>query len=130
MRKQEVRPLSEAEREQLERISRSQTAAYRQVRRAKIILLAAGGKRIKDIAAMVNCDTETVRRQVKRFNTDSLDSLDDKARCGRKVLYSEVERGQIIASARTHPQQLGQPFGRWTLSRLTEYINQQGGIAI
>lgn len=130
MRKREVRPLSEVEREQLEHISGSQTAAYRRVRRAKIIVLAAAGKRIKDIAQATDCDTETVRRQVKRFNACGLESLDDQPRPGRKRLYSERERGQMIASARTHPYQLGQPFGRWTLTRLTEYINQTLGIAI
>lgn len=130
MRKRDVRPLSQAEQEQLEQLSRSQTAAYRQVRRAKMLLLAAGGKRIKEIAQRVNCDTETVRRQVKRFNECGLASLEDKRRPGRTPQYSEVERGQMVALARTHPQQVGQAFGRWTLSRLTEYLNQQAGIAI
>ena len=130
MRRREVRPLSETEQKQLEQLSRSQTAAYRRVRRAKIILLAAQGERIKQIAQTTDCDTETVRRQVKRFNACGLASLEDKPRPGRKLLYSEVERGQMIASARTQPQQLGQPFGRWTLTRLTDYVNQSLGIAI
>jgi transposase len=130
MRKHEVRPLSKVEQKQLERVSRSQTTAYRRVRRAKLILLAAQGERIKDIAQATDCDTETVRRQVKRFNEYGLASLDDKPRSGRKQVYSEVERGQMVASARTQPEQLGQSFGRWTLTRLTEYVNQRLGIAI
>lgn len=130
MRKREVRPLSEAERGQLERLSRSQTAAHRVVRRAKIILLVASGKRIREIAQVTDCDSETVRRQVKRFNERGVDSLEDKPRSGRKELYSEGERGQIITTARTHPQQLEQSFGRWTLTRLTDYINSKLGIAI
>lgn len=130
MRKREVRPLSETEQKQLEHLSRSQTTAYRRVRRAKIILLAAQGERIKTIAQATDCDTETVRRQVKRFNEYGLESLEDRPRPGRKQLYSEVERGQMIASARTQPEQLGQPFGRWTLTRLTEYVNGSLGIAI
>jgi len=130
MRKREVRPLSKIEQKQLEQLSHSQTAAYRRVKRAKLILLAAQGERIKDIAQATNCDTETVRRQVKRFNECGLESLEDKPRSGRKVLYSDVERGQMIAGARTQPQQLGQPFGRWTLTRLTEYVNHSLGISI
>ncbi len=130
MRKRELRPLSEEEQSQIERLSRSQTASYRVVRRAKIILLAATNKGIKEIAQQVGCDTETVSRQVKRFNEQGLNSLKDKPRPGRKPIYSEVERGQMMAAAQTHPQQLGQPFGHWTLTRLTEYINQDLNIAI
>lgn len=56
--------------------------------------------------------------------------LQDKPRPGRERIYSQQERGQIIALARTHPDQLELAFGRWTLSRLTEYINRQLGITI
>ncbi len=53
MQKRELRPLSEEEQSQIERLSRSQVESYRVVRRAKIIQLATANQRIKEIAQQV-----------------------------------------------------------------------------
>lgn len=130
MRRREIRVLTVEETEKLKRLSHSQTAAHRQVRRATIILMAADGQHLDVIGETVKCSADRVSYWVKRFNEAGLAGLEDKPRPGRKRVYSQQERGQIIALARTHPDQLGLAFGRWSLSRLTEYINSQLGITI
>ncbi len=130
MRRRELRALTAEETEQLKRLSRSQTAAHRLVRRATIILKAAEGCHFDVIGETVKCSADRVSYWVHRFNEAGLKGLEDKQRPGRERIYSQQERGQIIALARTHPDQLGLAFGRWTLSRLTEYINRQSGITI
>jgi transposase len=130
MRRRELRALTAEESGKLVRLSRSQTAAHRLVRRATTILMAAEGQQFEVIGKTVKCSADRVSYWVKRFNEAGLAGLEDKPRPGRERIYSEQERGQIIALARTHPDQLGLAFGRWTLSRLTEYINSQLGITI
>jgi transposase len=130
MRRRELRALTIEETEKLMRLSGSQTAAYRQVRRATMILLAAEGHHFDVIGETVKSSADRVSYWVKRFNEAGLEGLEDKPRPGRERIYSEQERGQIIALARTHPDQLGLAYGRWTSRRLTEYINNQLGITI
>jgi len=38
--------------------------------------------------------------------------------------------GELIATSLTDPQELGLPFGSWTLDRLAAYLNEQRGIAM
>jgi transposase len=130
MRRRELRALTVEESEKLKRLSRSQTAAHRLVRRATIILMAAEGQHFEVIGETVKCSADRVSYWVQRFNETGLAGLEDKPRPGRERLYSQQERGQMIALARTHPDQLGLAFGRWTLSRLAEHLNRQLGITI
>lgn len=117
--------MSPEEEQELERMSRSRTAPQRQVERARIILGLQRGKRVVNVAQQVGRSVATIYNQVQQFNARGLDFLEDLPRSGRPETYSEEERGQLIVTAKTHPQQLGQAFGYWTLDRLTEYVKEQ-----
>jgi len=131
MRKKiELRPLTEEERETLEKLNKSQTAPAIEVERAKTIWLAQAGEKITVIGKKQDRTQATIYRRIKRFNELGLKSLADEARTGRPTIYTEEERGQMIAAARTHPQKAGRPYSHWTLSRLVEYVNQELKIAI
>jgi len=125
-----LRPLSEAERKVLERLAKSQSAPARMVERAKTILWVYRGEPPSAIAQKIDRAPATVYHRLKRFARQGLSSLDDQGRAGRPLLYGEAERGQMIVSARTHPQQLGRPYNHWTLDRLVEYVNHELKIAI
>ncbi len=126
----ELRPLTTEERKLLEQLSRSRSAPAQLVERAKMILLAAEGLRAVDIAVKLDRTPATVYLWLKRFTAEGPPGLDDRPRAGRRPIYSETERGQMIAVARTHPQKLNRPYGHWSLSRLVEYINQELRIGI
>lgn len=124
MRRQvELRPVSEAEKEQLERLERSRTAPHRQVERAQIILGWVAKQRPEAIAEAVGCNMSTVYYQLHQFNARGLGFLDDIPRSGRPLNYDDQKRGQIVMTAKTKPEQLGLAFGHWTLDRLVEYVN-------
>ena len=125
-----LRPLSEEERKVLEKLVKSQTVPARMVERAKRILLVYAGEQPTAIARKLERATATIYRRLKRFAQHGLNSLDDQPRAGRSLTFTEEERGQIIVSARTHPNQLDRPYNHWTLDRLVEYINQELKIAI
>jgi transposase len=125
-----VRPFTEEEGSYLEKLGRSRTAAVREVTRARILLQSAQGVAVGEIAAGVGCCPATVLHVVKRFNTKGLASLADGLRSGRPVTYKEAARGQMIVTAKTHPQHLNLPYSHWTLDRLVEYVNQQLNLPI
>jgi transposase len=126
----QLRPVTEAEEEELERLSRSRTAPQRQVERAQIMLGWLAEQRPEVIAEEVGCHVTTVYYQLHQFNARGLEFLEDASRSGRPLHYDEQQRGQIVVTAKTKPEQVGLEFGHWTLDRLVEYINTTLGIPI
>lgn len=123
-KKLKFRPLTEEERTELEQLKRSRTAEARIVERAKMVLWVHDGQRPVDVATKLDRTPTTIYSRLKRFDAEGMASLEDKPKSGRKPTYTEVERGQVIALARTDPQKLGLPFGHWTLDRMVAYLRE------
>jgi transposase len=126
----EFRTLTNEERKQLDALSRSTTQPYRLVERAKMVTLAYQGQPVEEIAQKLDRSVPTIYFRLKRFFQAGLAGLHDKPRKGRKPTYSEKERGEMIALARTHPDKLGLPYGNWTLDRLVEQLHQREQIFV
>jgi transposase len=77
--------LSPNERQQLEALARRYTAPYREVIRAKIVLLAAQGLRNDQIAERVDLPAQIVTKWRKRFFTERLAGLKDRPRRPSRV---------------------------------------------
>lgn len=118
-----LRAVNEGEKRELERLSRSRTAAQRQVERAQIILGWLAGQLPAVTAEQVGCHITTVYYQLHQFNARGFAFLDDAPRSGRPLHYDEQQRGQLVVTAKTKPETLGLAFGHWTLDRLVEYAN-------
>jgi transposase len=131
MPKRRERPvLNEEERKMLEKWSQSRKGERRLVERSQMVLWAAAGMSGPQIGQRLDRAVDTVYRVLNRFEKERLAGLRDEQRSGRPPIYSEEERGRIVAAARTKPGQVGRVFGNWTLDRLVEYINKEVGIAI
>jgi transposase len=100
---------------------------------------------VGQIVAQLGCHPRTVYRWLDRFNAGGIDDLGDLPRSGRPPRLSELDRGQIIALARSdppgrprrqpdgtlgldRPEQADQP-AQWTLDALAAAA-QAGGIAV
>jgi transposase len=129
-KKLKFRPITKEERTALEQLKRSQTAEARLVERAKMVLMFHDGQKPVDIAEKLDRTAMTVYSRLKRFDRERLDGLKDQHKSGRKPTYTETERGQLIALARTDPHKLGLPFGHWTLDRLVAYLRENDQIGI
>lgn len=129
-KKLKFRPITKEERTALEQLKRSQTAEARLVERAKMILMFHGGLRPVDVAEKLDRTAVTVYNRLKRFDSEGLAGLKDEPKSGRKPTYTEIERSQMIALARTDPQKHGLPFGHWTLDRLVAYLRENDQIGI
>jgi transposase len=90
-------PMSDVERATLEQLSRSQTAAHREVQRAKVLLAAADGVANTRISAQVGVTPVTVRAWRDRFLEDGLAALGQvREGRGRKSRISEEQVRAIV----------------------------------
>jgi transposase len=125
-----LRNVTEQERAALERLARSRTAEARLVQRAHILLGLLGGACPSAVARRLGVTRPTVYAWIDRFNGAGVDGLHDRPRPGRPPAYTAQQRAEVIAAALTRPDDLGLPFGCWTLDRLQAYLNEHKGIAI
>jgi transposase len=95
-RSSHVIELVKAEREELAARARKYTSPYRDVMRAKIILLAAQGLSNELIAARLDTPRQIVSKWRKRFSLARLPGLEEEPRGGRPARFSPQRhrRGQ------------------------------------
>jgi uncharacterized membrane protein len=79
--------LSKQERDVLEAQARRYTLPYRDVIRAKIVLMAADGLDNDEIAARLDTRREVVSKWRKRFYADRLVGLEERPRRGRPATF-------------------------------------------
>jgi transposase len=121
-----LRDLTEDERTEIQRITRSHTLGAAFVRRAQIVVHAMSGLKAEEIASRMDLCGNTVRYWINRFNARGLDGLEEDVRTGRPPTYSAEQRSAVITAALTRPTELGLPFACWTLDRLVAYLSDQG----
>jgi len=86
--------LSRAELEALEARSRRYTSPYRDVVRAKIVLLAAQGLENKAIASRLDLPFQVVSKWRKRFYEQRLAGLEERSRTGRRPVFPPTTGGR------------------------------------
>lgn len=79
--------LTSAQRDELEGRARRYTLPYRDVVRAKIVLLAADGLDNDEIAARLDTRREVVSKWRKRFFEHGLAGLEERPRGGRPPVF-------------------------------------------
>jgi transposase len=126
----QVRELNEAEQQTIHKWMNARNAPKWQVQRAQMIWYATQHWSASKIGKHLQVDYETVCRWIHRFNEKGLAGLRDEARSGRPAIYSVDEVSLVIQTALTLPQELGLPFGSWTLDRLQAYLQEEKGLSM
>lgn len=119
--------LSRGRRRRLTHLSRRSTAPVCEVRRARIVLLAAQKVPNAQIARQVGCHVDTVRSTRQRFLRCGLRALRDRPRSGRPLTYDIDVRLRIVATATS---QSPEPDSQWTHRGIAEQLRAEAGIAI
>ena len=117
-----ARRLTDQEGQRLQQIVRRGKHGSVRVRRAMIIMASASGTPVSAIARLVAADEDTVRDVVHLFNAKGLAALDPRWAGGRPRLISDEDTQVIVTAATTRPENLGQPFTRWSLRKLAGYL--------
>ena len=123
-----LRAMTDDEARTLRALAHSRNTEARLRVRARMCWLASQGQRVSAIKAELGVADGTVRLWVRRFNALGLDGLRDRRRDGRPPTYPPEAVGELIAASLTDPQDLGLPFGSWTLDRLAAYLHEEKGI--
>src|SRR5215468_5810762 len=95
----------------LEARCRAPTTAQRDVKRARIVLLAAAGRSTRSIAADVGIQPRIVSKWRRRFAERGLAGLKDEPRATKKPIYGKATNKRILAFL-DKPPPAG--YGRWT----------------
>ena len=121
-----VRPLTAAEREQVEASLRS--AAAFTLRRAQIVLTSARGEPVPVIARRLGCGDQTVRNAIHAFNERGLAALRPGSRRAKTIRRAFDAAGAERLRALLHqsPRTFDKPTGRWTLALAAEVSFERG----
>jgi putative transposase len=116
MKKQHVR-LSNADREYLEKLVSKGDLAVKIYRRAIGLLELDRGKSYSAVASTLGVNQNTVSTWAKKYKTERLQCLHDKARSGRPIEIDGVQRAKVTALACSKAPE---GYGAWTLRLLAE----------
>ena len=84
--------LSPTQRADLERWQRSTTVSVGLAKRARVVLLLADGRSLKDAATIAGMTVRNARKWVRRFLAVDIDGLHDQPGRGRKPVFSPLGR--------------------------------------
>lgn len=137
--------LTERQRDFLNEMVRREKSTQQQVRRAKVILLAAEPSSSCSIATRLNLTLQTVRRWRQRWlqvrpamltaeqNDDDkqlrqliVEALSDEVRKGRPAIFTPEQICQIIAMACEQPEDSQRPISHWTPREVADEAINRG----
>lgn len=125
-----LRDLSDDEAHALRAMAQSHTVEARLRDRARLCWQSHEGHSVPAIARTVGIHPKTVRRWITAFNAAGMAGLHDAPRTGRPPIYTPEQIGTVVATSLIPPEELGLPFGSWTLDRLTAYLTEEHGITM
>jgi putative transposase len=127
--------LSEKEREELEQLTKRHRSEQQQVKRARIILVAAQGHSNARIGRELALDVDTVRLWRDRWvglqgiDLETLgvaERLQDALRPGTPPKFTAEQRCQMAALACEAPMKAGRPISQWTGREVADELVKRG----
>ncbi len=116
-----VREITLAEGRKLQNIIRRASNRIK-MRRAQIIMASAQGSKVSAIAERLYFSDQHIRAIIKDFNATGFEALVPKYGGGRPPRFSAEQRSLIVETALCPPDFLGQPFMRWSLAKLRDFM--------
>lgn len=114
-----LRPLTEEERKELQRVSRASSERRIRHQRAIALLAVAQGNSLSEAARLVGWKGhDPVTKVTRRFNRMGLCALDDLPRPGPHRTYGPAAQGRILQEARRAPDRKEDATGTWSLTLL------------
>jgi len=92
------------------------------MRRAQVVLASDQGFKVPAIAEQYHFSQAHVRNIIKSFNSEGFAALEPKYGIGRPAKFTEEQRSVIVETALCPPDLLGEPYKRWSLPKLRDFI--------
>jgi len=94
-------------------------------KRARVIELSSKGLKATEIAGYVDLHLNKVRKWIRRFNQEGIESLLPRYSPGRPLKISLKGRREIIKLLKTKPATLGLSLSSWSLRDLAKILQQR-----
>jgi transposase len=118
-----LRPFTDAEHRELNRLRRSSAAPAAQVARAAALLLVSEGGAYQDAARAVGRKSgDAVSDLVTRFNQEGLTALEPRHGGGRPAAYDAADRDRILREVARTPTPEQDGTATWSLSTLRRVL--------
>src|SRR5215469_4973733 len=118
--------LSEAERTALEACFETTRDAETRLR-AQMVLLAAQGYRVPQIAPVVRRDPTTVQRVLHRYQAEGVAGVPHRRRPGRPSPVPAAWEAELRRVIELDPHTVGVQSANWTTGLLARYLSEQTG---
>lgn len=117
--------IKDGDRDILEKMAKSQTAEYRKVQRAKILLMSADGMSNVAISSALGVHRNTVATFITKYIAGGLEyAINDSARTGKPNRITDDEKAWITNFACTKPKELGYAAELWTYRALRNHVQK------
>ena len=114
-----LRPLTEEERKELQRVSRATSESRIRHQRAVALLAVSEGKSLSEAARLVGWKShDPVTKVTRRFNRMGVCALSDLPRPGPPPTYGPTEQARILQEARRSPDRKEDATATWSLTLL------------
>jgi transposase len=120
-----LRPLSEAERHELQLVARASSERVDAVKRAKALLALADGKTLTQAGECADLSREGVSQLVSRFNQRGLEVLMIARGRGRKPTYDAEARERIVQEVQRQPDREKDQTATWSLKLLERALRKE-----
>ncbi len=122
---QPLRPLTDAERSELVRISQASSERLNRSQRAIALLALEAGKTLTDAAKAAGWKAQkTVTRLIRRFQERGFAALDGLPRSGHPCSYGPAERARITQELRRSPLRKEDGTATWSLATLQRALRE------
>jgi transposase len=123
---QALRPLSEAERHELQRVAKASRERIDAVKRAKALLAVAEGKTFTQASPLSGLSREGGSQLVERFNQQGLAVLMIAPGRGRKPTSDAEVRAQVVQEVQRQPDRQSDQTATWSLKLLQRAFRRAG----
>jgi DDE superfamily endonuclease/Homeodomain-like domain len=124
--------IREPDKLELERMAHSESLPWFRVRRARIALGIAAGRRREILAEELDCDESTIWRTCQRYRSLGLRGLladQRQGNSGRDLQITPVQRAQIVELACLEPVAKGLHISHWSSADLARQAVADGIVA-
>ncbi|WP_337175122.1 helix-turn-helix domain-containing protein [Paludisphaera sp.] len=123
LKKNPLRELTDAERQELVQLSRSQAAPAAEVARAKALLSVSDGDDYQQAARIAGRRSgDAVSHLVARFNVEGLAALTPRHGGGRRPTYDAAAQERILREVRRTPTPEADGTASWSLNTLRKAL--------
>lgn len=121
-----LRPLTEQEERELQRVEKASSERVDVVRRAKALLAVSQNQTFSQAAAEAGfAEARSVSQLVERFNRQGLSALLIASGRGRKPTYTPDQRARMVQEIQRQPDREKDQTGTWSLLLLRDALRKE-----